>query len=89
MDPRYMTLKEKVAHFVQLEKDTRDYPYDYYGWGNKAIVPTFLRDYDETHNFIQTADTDELECLVSVLYDFIRKYPVEEIIQLCIDRKNK
>lgn len=89
MDPRYMTLKEKAALFAQRERETREYPDDYIGVYNNAIIRAFLRDYNETRDFIPLADTDELECFMCVLSDFIKKYPNEEIIQMCIERKRE
>lgn len=87
MHLRNKTLKEKVAYYAETQRESRDMPDCYIGFARDTILRAFLKNYEETRNFILTADTDELECFISVLSDFIKKYPNEEIIQLCINRK--
>lgn len=90
MSMKKKTLKEKAAYFAELERETRDtIPEDFIGWGNDTIKRAFLKDYEETKDFIPTAEKDELECFISVLSDFVKKYPNEEIIDLCVERQKQ
>lgn len=83
------TLKEKVAYFVEQERKTRHTPETFLDFEHVSVARVFLKDYNETRDFLTTANAEELECFLSVLCDFIEKYPNEEIIQLCIDRKSQ
>lgn len=81
------TLKEKVAYFVKAQKETMDYGETFYEAYSDVILSAFLKDYDKTCDFIKTANGEELDCFIYILHAFIKKYPNEEIIQLCVDRK--
>lgn len=48
-----------------------------------------MKDYDETCDFIKTANGEELDCFIGILHAFIKKYPNDEIVQLCVERKAK
>lgn len=87
MNLQTKTLKEKVAYFAESQRKSLDYGETFYDAFRDDILRAFLKDYNETRDLISTAGTDELECFVGVLSDFIKRYPNEEIIQLCIDRK--
>lgn len=87
MNLRNKTLKEKVTYFVESERGTIDYGETFYQAYYDSILRAFLKDYDETRDFIKTASAEGFDCFLYVLSDFIKKYPNEEIIRLCIDRK--
>lgn len=87
MNLKNKTLKEKVAYFVGAQRETMDYGETFYEAYSDVILRAFLKDYDKTCDFIKTANGEELDCFIYILHTFIKKYPNEEIIQLCIDRK--
>lgn len=87
MNLRNKTLKEKVSYFVETQRGTLDHGETFYEAYYDVILRAFLKNYDETRDFVKTATGEELDCLINVLCDFIKKYPNEDIIQLCIDRK--
>lgn len=89
MNLRNKTLKEKVKYFVECQKNTLDCGETFYEAYYNLVLRAFLKDYDETRNFITTANGAELDCFLCILSDFIRKYPKEEIISLCITRNTE
>lgn len=89
MNLKNKTLKEKAAYFAESQRNSWDDIYLYIEEHHVMIRNHFSKNYEETRDFIPTADVDELECFVSVLCDFIKKYPNEEIIQMCIERKKQ
>lgn len=89
MKEKNKTLKEKVERFVFLQKESRKEPAgdSFLGYAYDEVLQAFTNNYDETVELVKTANTEELECFIWVLEDFIQVYPKEEIIQLCIERK--
>lgn len=82
-----MTLEENVAYFVEQERATRDAGESFLDAFHGTVLNAFIKDYRETCDFIADADEEELDCFFSVLCDFVKRYPNQEIVQLCIDRK--
>lgn len=83
------TLKEKVTYFVESQRNTLDCGETFYDAYHNTVLQAFLKDYDETRDFIKTANGEEFDCFLCVLSDFIKKYTNEEIIRLCTDRYNE
>ncbi len=72
---------------MEAQRETMDYGETFYEAYGDVILHAFLKDYDKTCDFIKTASGEKLDCFICILHAFIKKYPNEEIIQLCIDRK--